>query len=218
MNSPMQAARSGRGCKQGQRPHEKGVSCVFFLLTCLPPKCSALALLISRLDTVFILRHNDDVTNSLFQQLQHFQQFQQCRLSRHTAALLLRACACPLTALLWFLLFGGIAPAIAQTPSVPAHRVVVLLVPGLRADDLTRCPLPGLTALRSEGAAGWMVCRAARAGNPRQLTADGRDTLPSLSLTLGNGTRALAQSTTPDTHEINRRSGPCARLAHSRLR
>ena len=130
--------------------------------------------------------------------------------------MLLRAYACPALALLWFLLFGGIAPAIAQTPSVPAHRVIILLVPGLRADDLTRCPLPGLTALRSEGAAGWMVCRAARAHNPRQLTADGRDTSASLALTLTSGARALSQPPIPNTQHLTHNThNSIGALAHA---
>ena len=184
-----------------------------FTLTCLPPKCSALALLISRLDTGFFLRHNDGVTYSLFQQ---FQQFQQCRRPRQKAALLLRAYACPVLALLWFLLFGGIAPVAAQTPSVPAHRVIILLVPSLRADDLTRGPLPALTALRGEGAAGWMVCRAARADNSRQLTPDGRDTSGSLTLTLSSGTRALAQSSIVNRQSpIANRQSSLGALAHA---
>ena len=136
------------------------------------------------LDRVFILLHNANVTAL------HFQQFQQ---SRQKTSRLLRIYACVRTALLFLFVVGSGLPVGAQTSSTPVHRVVVLLVPGLRPDDLTRLPLPGLAMLRAEGAAGWMICRAARAINPRQQTPDGRDTSESLALTLASGTRALAQ-------------------------
>ena len=67
-----------------------------------------------------------------------------------------------------------------------------MLTPGLCAEDLTSPLLPALRQLRGEGAAGWMVCRAARATDRRQLAPDGRDTPASLALTLGSGVRAIA--------------------------
>ncbi len=52
--------------------------------------------------------------------------------------------------------------------------------------------LPGLAALRTEGAAGWMICRAARSADRNLLLPDGRDTPASLTLTLSSGGRVLA--------------------------
>ena len=75
---------------------------------------------------------------------------------------------------------------------MPTHQVFIVLTPGLRADDLTDPLCPALRLLRGEGAAGWMVCRAARTADHRLLTPDGRDTPASLALTLGSGARALA--------------------------
>jgi hypothetical protein len=96
-------------------------------------------------------------------------------------------------AFVWLLSIPSILPRVAWAQTLPAHRVFVVLTPGLRADDLTSPLLPALRLLRSEGAAGWMVCRAARATDRRQLAPDGRDTPSSLALTLGSGTRALAE-------------------------
>jgi hypothetical protein len=85
---------------------------------------------------------------------------------------------------------GGSVPALAADP--PTARVVVLLVPGLRADDLPRPELPLLRQIIAEGASGWMVCRAARVTDPHLLRPDGRETTTSLLLTLGSGSRAVA--------------------------
>ena len=101
----------------------------------------------------------------------------------------IRACSCVFWTLLWLY---GMGSASAQTPLLPAHRVVVLLVPGFRAEDLTRVDMPGLATLRAEGAAGWMICRAARSSDRNLLLPDGRDTPASLALTLGSGARVLA--------------------------
>ncbi len=69
-------------------------------------------------------------------------------------------------------------------------RITILLVPGLRADDLDGLTLPALSDLISEGESGWMVCRAARPADPDQLRPDGRESIDSLMLSLGCGGRA----------------------------
>ncbi|HZO90424.1 MAG TPA: hypothetical protein VFB38_19010 [Chthonomonadaceae bacterium] len=89
---------------------------------------------------------------------------------------------------LWLLGLGGWAAAGER----PARRVVVVLLPGLRADDLTRPEVPTLRRLIAEGASGWMVSRAARVTDTRLLRPDGRDTTASLLLTLNSGSRAIA--------------------------
>ena len=95
---------------------------------------------------------------------------------------------------LWLVVFCLIAGISCRVwgQSVPTRRVVVALVPGLRAEDLTSPLLPVLQTLRTEGAAGWMVCRAARTTTRALLRSDGRDSAASLILTLGSGSRALA--------------------------
>lgn len=80
--------------------------------------------------------------------------------------------------------------AVAQTA-----RVVVVSVPGLRADDLIRPELPTLNRLIAEGASGWMVCRAAR-GEEAAAKRNPHLTLRAAqALTLGSGARALARYT-----------------------
>src|SRR5438105_4336 len=89
--------------------------------------------------------------------------------------------------LIWLLLAAGLlnTPA-AQAGQTAPPRVVVAVVPGLRAEDLTRPEAPALGQLVRAGASGWMVCRAARTG------ANGRDSEEALALTLGSGARAAA--------------------------
>src|SRR5437879_2881637 len=79
------------------------------------------------------------------------------------------------------------ASALAQPPSgtVPPHCILVL-VPGLRADDLARPELPGLRTLLQEGAGGWMVCRSALSA-PKSVRPDPEKETASLLLTLGSG-------------------------------
>ena len=78
----------------------------------------------------------------------------------------------------------------------PAFRIV-LLVPGLRASDLSQPELPSLARLIAEGGSGWMVCRAARVTDTRLLRPDGRESNASLLVTLGSGSRALAPFAAP---------------------
>lgn len=70
--------------------------------------------------------------------------------------------------------------------AAPARRVLVVLVPGLRAADLSRPKLPVLDQLALVGTSGWMVCRAAR-------VAGGKETTASRLLTLDCGARAVAE-------------------------
>ncbi len=74
----------------------------------------------------------------------------------------------------------------------PLPSVVIVLIPGLRASDLSQPALPALTRLIAEGGSGWMVCRAARVTDTRLLRPDGRESNASLLATLGSGSRALA--------------------------
>lgn len=73
----------------------------------------------------------------------------------------------------------------ASAQSKP-RSVIVLVVPGLTAEDLTRPELPGLRALAANSAVGWMNTRTARV--PGQT----RDTKEAAYLTLGSGARATA--------------------------
>jgi len=92
-----------------------------------------------------------------------------------------------------------------------APRVVALIVPGLRADDLTRPEVPTLRRLMMQGASGWMVCRAARVTDTRLLRPDGRETTASLLLTLGAGARAV---TGPEAAALtDPTSSPAAQMA-----
>ncbi len=75
-------------------------------------------------------------------------------------------------------------------PPLSTPRITLLIIPGLRADDLVQAKLPALTRLINEGESGWMVCRAARPADPDQLRPDGRETIDSLMLSLGCGGRA----------------------------
>lgn len=86
-----------------------------------------------------------------------------------------------------------------MTQGDPLPCYVVLLIPGLRASDLSYPDLPSLSRLISEGGSGWMVCRAARVSDSRLLRADGRETNASLLATLGSGSRTLAPPSPPDT-------------------
>jgi hypothetical protein len=79
----------------------------------------------------------------------------------------------------------------------PLPSGIVLLVPGLRASDLSQPELPSLARLISEGGSGWMVCRAARTTDTRLLRPDGRESDASLLVTLGSGSRALAPLPVP---------------------
>lgn len=92
--------------------------------------------------------------------------------------------------LLALLLLVCLVPTALSAAPAPG-RIVLLVVPGLRAEDLNRPELPTLRRLLSEGASGWMVCRAARVTDPDLLRPDGRDTTDSLMLTLGCGARAI---------------------------
>jgi hypothetical protein len=86
---------------------------------------------------------------------------------------------------------------LCTTPKIAScqhHPTTVLLVPGIRADDLKRPECPHLTAFIQQSASAWMVCRAARPVDPQDLRKDGRDPLPSLILTLGAGSRARVGS------------------------
>ena len=65
----------------------------------------------------------------------------------------------------------------------PAARVSILVVPGLRAEDLTRPELPAIRDLVKRSAVGWMNTRTA------SRTSDSEE---SGYLTLGSGTRAAA--------------------------
>lgn len=85
---------------------------------------------------------------------------------------------------------SGAPLAMPEAPAPP--RVVVVLLPGLRADDLTFPEAPALQRILREGASGWMVCRAARVTDPRLTRPDGRENTASLLLTLGSGSRAVA--------------------------
>ncbi|CEK13327.1 hypothetical protein CP488_00462 [Chthonomonas calidirosea] len=72
-------------------------------------------------------------------------------------------------------------------------RVVLLVVPDLTCADLTTLPLrSSIEEFSSQGALGWMVCRAASNVPRSLLTAEGTDRLTSLLLSLGAGTRAVA--------------------------
>jgi len=66
--------------------------------------------------------------------------------------------------------------------------MIVIVVPGLRADDLTRPELSTLRRIVSQGAIGWMNTRTARV--PGQQ----RDPIEATYLTLGAGSRATAGS------------------------
>jgi len=79
----------------------------------------------------------------------------------------------------------------------PLPACIVVLVPGLRASDLTHPDLPALSRLISEGGSGWMVCRAGRVADKRLLRSDGRESNASLLVTLGSGSRSLAPLTAP---------------------
>lgn len=74
----------------------------------------------------------------------------------------------------------------AARAQAAGRRMVVLVVPGLRADDLTRPELPTLQRLVERGAIGWMNTRTARVpgqkGDPQEAA----------YLTLGAGARATA--------------------------
>src|SRR5438094_9868 len=72
----------------------------------------------------------------------------------------------------------------AQT--TPRSPVIIILVPGLRADDLTRPESRGLRQLASQGAVGWMNCRTAR------VPGQSEESEEAAYVTLGAGARATA--------------------------
>src|SRR5690348_1953093 len=85
-------------------------------------------------------------------------------------------------------LIGLPGPVGFAQPGVALHpRVILVVVPSLRADDLTQPELASLTDWLRNGASGWMVCRAAQAASREQLQPDGRDRMASLLLTLNAG-------------------------------
>src|SRR5690242_18705514 len=96
----------------------------------------------------------------------------------------MRLCANSFPLLLLPALLAGSVCCRGQAASAARPRVVLIIVPGLRAEDLTMPELAPLAALRREGAAAWMVCRAGTAATPQQRQPDGRDTDASLLLTL----------------------------------
>lgn len=81
--------------------------------------------------------------------------------------------------------------------SAKAHRgqrrCVVIVVPGLRADDLSRAEMPLLRKIVSRGAVGWMNTRTARVA---RVT---RDPIDAAYLTLGAGARAAGGGETVDS-------------------
>ncbi|HXG24159.1 MAG TPA: hypothetical protein VNJ09_06345, partial [Chthonomonadales bacterium] len=87
---------------------------------------------------------------------------------------------------LWFslcLCTAVVQPVLAQ-PS--EKRMIVIVVPGLRAADLTRPELSTLRLLAARGAIGWMNTRTARVPGQK------RDPIEATYLTLGAGARATA--------------------------
>jgi hypothetical protein len=97
--------------------------------------------------------------------------------------------------------------------AAPMPALVVVLVPGLRAADLSRSELSALGRLIAEGGSGWMVCRGARATDSRLLRADGRESEASLLLTLGSGARALA----PNPEIMDKNAFAALQAANARL-
>lgn len=81
----------------------------------------------------------------------------------------------------------------------PLPVCVVVLVPGLQAQDLAQSEFGALGHLLSEGGSAWMVSRASRVSDPRLLRPDGRETDASLLTTLGSGARAVAPLALPDS-------------------
>lgn len=76
-----------------------------------------------------------------------------------------------------------IQPILAQTSE---KQMIVIVVPGLRADDLKRPELTTLRRLATRGAIGWMNTRTARVPGQK------RDPIEAAYLTLGAGARATA--------------------------
>ncbi len=91
----------------------------------------------------------------------------------------------------------ALLPSVRAANCLPRPRLVIVLLPGLRADDLSADELPSLKHMIETGGAGWMLCRGARAADRRLLRPDGRETTASLLTTIGSGSRALAPSTLP---------------------
>lgn len=96
-----------------------------------------------------------------------------CRFHRTVLALLLAV-----------LVLGGSDGASAQT--FYTSPVIIILVPGLRADDLTSSAAGGLANLARQGAIGWMNCRTARVPGQREEPQE------AAYVTLGAGSRATA--------------------------
>ncbi len=95
-----------------------------------------------------------------------------------------------LLVLLVILLWVGQARAESRPP------FILILVPGLKAEDLTRPELQPLQALVRQGAYGWINARTARVSNRSLLEADGRPAIEAACLTINAGTRATARSST----------------------
>jgi len=91
-------------------------------------------------------------------------------------------------ALMLWIPCGGLARQSGTHPE--PFRITILLIPGLRADDIEIAKLPALVKLVESGESGWMVCRGAKPADPDQLRTDGREPIDSLMLSLGCGGRA----------------------------
>jgi len=105
------------------------------------------------------------------------------------------------------LLLSGSLLSPAQADDAPGMRLVVLVAPGLRADDLSRPEVPVLEQMLQEGESGWMDCRAARAPGIHPLRPIERPSTASLLLTLGCGVPAYvgeeaAPLTMPTYHAL----------------
>ncbi len=107
------------------------------------------------------------------------------------------------------------ARATAQDTASITPNVTVLLIPGLRSEDIKSASLPALQHLIAQSQSGWMVCRAARPTDPDQLRKDGRDPLPSLVLSIGTGSRGRVGPeseaiVSPTPHALHTRAYPPA--------
>ena len=97
--------------------------------------------------------------------------------------------------LLMAAILGGGNERFAKAQTAP-NRVWIIVVPGLRPDDLDSSSLPAFDALSRQASSGWMVCRTARVGSGSTPALAG-DRLASQLLTLGSGARADAPSPSP---------------------
>jgi hypothetical protein len=102
----------------------------------------------------------------------------------------------------------GLCTAYAQSHD---KRLIIIVVPGLRADDLTRPELPTLRKLVANGAIGWMNTRTARVPGQK------RDPIAAAYITLNAGARATAgpyaMTMTPDA--LSRLKSENSKLDHS---